>query len=268
MKKVGLTAHMMVKNEEQWIWFAINSILPFMDELIIFDTGSTDKTKKIITSFKTKKIIFKEKESTERADLVSLRNQMITETKTDWFLLVDGDEVWPTPAIKELTDAISKASQNTWGIVTRTRNSVGDIWHYQPEAAGKYELLGRKGHLTIRAYRKIGGFKWQGLYPNEAYTRPQGKPIQDYQEHLQFIDVAYWHLTHLARSKKSHEVIDRPKKLKHEIGIKAQKHELPEVFFSQRPSFVPNPFKKPNIFYKLLALILTPLKIIKRSIAK
>jgi len=35
--KNNLTAHMLVKNEEQWIWYAINSVINRVDQIIIYD---------------------------------------------------------------------------------------------------------------------------------------------------------------------------------------------------------------------------------------
>ena len=51
-----LTVHCVVKNEEKWIWFAIESIRDIAKEIIIYDTGSTDNTVEIIKTIKDKKI--------------------------------------------------------------------------------------------------------------------------------------------------------------------------------------------------------------------
>ena len=59
--KPNLTVQMIVKNEDQWIWYAIASVIDYASKLIIFDTGSRDKTVEIIKSFKSSKIIFKQK---------------------------------------------------------------------------------------------------------------------------------------------------------------------------------------------------------------
>ncbi len=263
-----ITAHMMIKNEEQWIWFAIQSILPSVIKIFIYDTGSTDKTKQIIQSISSPKIELKEKVVTDRGQLTQLRNQMVSETETDWFLLVDGDEIWPGPALTKMSSAIHNASVSTLGIVVRTRNCVGDIWHYQPESAGKYELLGRKGHLTIRAYRKVDGFMWNGIYPNEAYCDAKGNKINELDDKLKFVDVAYWHVTHLKRTSNPDDVIDRTKKRKIEKGIKAHDKELPEVFFEDRPHFVPSPWFEPSKFERTAAVVLTPLRELKRRFKK
>ena len=43
-----ITGHMVVKNEDRWIYYAIMSVIEYLDKLIIYDTGSIDHTKDII----------------------------------------------------------------------------------------------------------------------------------------------------------------------------------------------------------------------------
>lgn len=254
---MSITAHAILKNEENFIWFAINSVLSYVDRIIIFDTGSTDKTVEIIKSIKNPKIKFEEKGEVTPQELVNLRNEQIEKTKTDWFMLLDGDEVWPEESIKKLINApvLDKIA-----VVVRSRNCVGDIFHFQKESKGEYRLLGMKGHFNIRLYKKTPDFRWVGNYPLEAYSDKNG-PINNQDEKLQFVDTYYWHLTHLKRSS-----VDDKKKRKLELGIKADKTEVPEIFFAQRPEIVPDPFLKPSIKEKLLATILTPIKDIKYRI--
>lgn len=267
-----ITAHMLVKNEETWIWFAIQAILPAVERLIIFDTGSTDSTLRIIrqlikTNSEAKRKIFLNKRTADdRATLVKLRQEMVELTKTEWFLLVDGDEVWPKDSLQILIDQIQSTDKNSIGAVVRTRNCVGDVRHYQPESAGKYQLKGRMGHLTIRAYRKTPSYQWQGEYPLEGYMDTKGELLNNQDEKLLFVDTYYYHLTHLKRSNQSDSarVIDRLKKYKLEIGTKAKDEDLPEVFFLQRPNMIPDPFKGFSSQEKIIAQILTPFKKLKR----
>ena len=37
-----------VHNEENFIWFAVMSVIDYVDKVLIYDTGSTDKTVEII----------------------------------------------------------------------------------------------------------------------------------------------------------------------------------------------------------------------------
>ena len=42
---------MIVKNEEKHLAYCLNSLTPIADEMIVVDTGSTDKTKEIAEAF-------------------------------------------------------------------------------------------------------------------------------------------------------------------------------------------------------------------------
>lgn len=269
-----LTAHMLIKNEERWVWFAIKAILPYVDSLIVFDTGSTDKTLEIIHLISQqesgKKIKVWSKPAHSRSDLVALRQEMVNLTQTDWFLLVDGDEVWPKSSLKQLIKHLERAPKEIIGAVVRTRNCVGDIYHYQLESAGKYTLKGMTGHLTIRAFRKHKNYSWAGEYPLEGYMDEFRQLLNDQDEKLIFIDTHYYHLTHLKRSNDndSSQVIDRLKKYKLEIGTKAKEKEIPQVFFESRPKIVPDPLTSYSLAEYMAAVVLTPIKRFIRYIRK
>ncbi|RJR30275.1 glycosyltransferase [Candidatus Microgenomates bacterium] len=252
-----LTAHMIVKNEEQWVWYAVSSVIPFVSRFLIYDTGSTDRTVAIIKSINSKKIHFLAKGKVTPKELVVLRNEQIKNTKTEWFLLVDGDEVWPKKTSQELVSVLRNCDKNISAIVSKTIVPVGDVFHYQSESAGKYSILGRKGHFNIRAYRKRTGFLWQGLYPKESYQGKDGIAIQEKDSQLLLLKNPYWHLTHLRRSSKTKD------KIKYEIGS-TKDIALPEVFFLSRPNIVPSPWITYSGTEKLRALIRTPLVTVKR----
>ena len=112
---------------------------------------------------------------------------------------------------------------------------VGDIYHYQSEDAGKYEIAGRKGHLTIRAMnRNIEGLHLTGPYGEEGYVNKEGKPIQQGDsDKLIFLNAHFLHFTHLKRSSK-----DDHHKYKYDLGIKSDKG-LPEVFSLDKPAGIP-----------------------------
>ena len=123
--KSNLTVHCVIKNEERWIWFAINSILDIAGEVLIYDTGSADKTVEIVKTIKSKKIIFEEKGEVNAKGLTQLRREQLKRTKTEWFLILDGDEVWMQETKKELIKKIKSADKSDWGIVVRALEFVG-----------------------------------------------------------------------------------------------------------------------------------------------
>jgi len=210
-----LTSHTLIKNEEIWVKPALAAVINFVDKALVWDTGSTDKTVSLIQSIKSPKIKFKQCGQVNREELVELRNDQIQATKTDWFLLVDGDEIWPEKNLIQLIKAMAAAKPDTLALVNRTRNCVGDLNHYLPESQGQYRIGPWSGHLNIRAIKNLPGLKVTGSYPNEAYVY-QGKKLQDQPERLEFCDTWYYHATHLKRTgwRHSFRVMDRIKKFK------------------------------------------------------
>ena len=82
-----LTACMMVKDEEANLPRCLQSIKPLIDELIIVDTGSSDKTVEIAESFGASV-----HHHVWANDFSLHRNQSIKPASGDWILIIDADE--------------------------------------------------------------------------------------------------------------------------------------------------------------------------------
>src|SRR3990167_4403350 len=202
--KNSLTVHCVVKNEERWIWFALQSILDIADKVLVYDTGSSDRTVDIIKTIKNKKIIFEERGKVNAKGLTLLRKEQLVRTITEWFLILDGDEIWPKKTKQELVEKIKKASKSKWGVVVRAWNLVGDIYHYHPESVRyhwPFAPKDYKGWANLRVLRKSVVEDIVGDYPLEAYSDKNGSPIQNYGErYLIFLKNRYFHTTYLVRS--------------------------------------------------------------------
>lgn len=244
--KPPVTVHVLIKNEDRWIWYALMSVIDHVQKILIYDTGSTDRTIDIIKSIDSPKIILESRPVSTRHDLVKLRQKQLDRTPTPWFMLLDGDEIWPRPNLVKLLTAAAQAKPETLAFFNRTRNCVGDVYHYLPESKGHYQIKGITGHLNIRLIRKVPSLKVVGEYPLEAYTL-NNTPIQDLTSKIQFVDTWYLHTTHLPRSTKPQSetnVIDRLQKRKFwRPSLKMPKSELPEVFWQPRPDLVSPPIK-------------------------
>lgn len=273
--KSNLTVHCVIKNEERWIWFAVNSILDIADKVLVYDTGSTDKTVDIIKTLKSKKIIFEEKGEVDAEGLTQLRIEQLARTKTDWFLILDGDEIWPKEAKKELIEEIKNADRFKWGIVVRAWNLVGDIYHYHPESVHyhwPYAPKKFKGWANLRVLRtEIPGLHIKGEYPLEAYCDEDDIPIQNYgQKHLLFLKNRYLHTTYLTRSDtraRDKRVLNRLKKSKMELGISFPKNsKYPEVFYKKLPKIVTSPWTKRSNFVSFVSFLQTPAKEARRRV--
>lgn len=261
-------AHTLVKNEENYIWYAVNSVINWVDKILVWDTGSTDKTVEIIKKIKKlypEKISFLEYGSIDPTNYWKPRDEMISETKADWILTLDGDEVWWDYSIKKLVRFMVRYGNKSEAVVVKTVNLIGDIYRYQEEAAGQYKFKDKKGHYNLRAFStKIPGLNARGGHGQMGYFDGSGKPIQE-RKKVHFLDVSYMHLTHLPRSSLDLEVPKRGKKLKYELGLPfLADFYYPEVFFRKRPKIVSSVWKKIERGYTARAILETPFKKIKR----
>lgn len=276
MKKI-IWGNTIVKNEDVYIWFAIKSVIESLDKIIIWDTGSTDYTVEIIKLLQQEypeKILFKEIGPVDAKGLTQARERMLEQTNADWVILLDGDEVWWKKSIQETVNLINHKGESLYAIVTPVINLVGDIYHYQDESAGQYEILGRKGHFNIRAInRKIPGLHIKNEYPLEGFYDKDGVLVQDSgDKKVVFCAYPLMHFTHLPRSsfqENNSQVMMRRKKYKYEIGKRFPvDFKYPEAFYESHTSAVLSPWKKMSKKYFLRASIETIGKKIKRKFFK
>ena len=262
-----ITAHCIVKNEDSWVWFAINSVLPYVDEVLVCVNGFSDNTLKIIKSIHSSKIKITEKGSLSPREVVDVRREQIEKTNADWILILDGDEIWPEEQLQKLLNRARAVSNDKIALFNRTRNCIGDIFHYLRDESGNYEIGGIKGNLNLRMIRKTADLDIVGEYPLEAYIDKNG-PIAKQDKRLEFVDCWYLHTSFLTRSSKdvnkTSGSLGRNKIP--EKGNKMLEPELPEILFVRKPEFVPNPFFKRGFLYEILAEVITPLKMLKDKI--
>jgi glycosyltransferase involved in cell wall biosynthesis len=196
----SITVHCVIRNEERFAWYAINSVLPYVDTVLVYDTGSTDRTREVVKSIKSPKLVFKECGEVSKQEFFKLRQKQIEITKTDWILVLDGDEIWPEAAIKTLVAYLKSAPKNITSVAVYFDNFVNDVFHYQPSSEGGYQIAGKKGNITIRAMRNIPGLHVTGDYGIEGYYNGKGTPIQNETSKISVLDVSYLHASNLVRS--------------------------------------------------------------------
>ncbi|WP_079678337.1 tetratricopeptide repeat protein [Planktothrix sp. PCC 11201] len=83
-----LSLCMIVKNEQETLAKCLNSVKGIVDEIIIVDTGSTDKTPKIAQQFGAKVHSFNWCD-----DFAKARNAALSYATGQWILVLDADEV-------------------------------------------------------------------------------------------------------------------------------------------------------------------------------
>lgn len=273
-----ICTHTLVRNEERYVWYSVMSVINHVDRLMLWDMMSTDNTYIILKHIKAAypdKVYLKQTDTDDTNKFTALRQQMLDETKEDWVILVDGDEVWWDGGIKTLTNLVRNSNQRMETVVSRYVNAIGDIYHFQDENASHYKIDGLVGNITIRAMsRNIPGLHYDKPHGTQGVFDKDGTLIQEREkikrEHLG--ETSYMHFTHLPRSSTralDAKVSKRSMKYKHELGIPfPNDFYYPEVFFRKRPNIVPSVWDKRDTFYLLRAIVETYPKAVRRKLFK
>ena len=90
---------MIVRNEEKVLGRCLSCVRGFADEIIIVDTGSTDRTKEIAFSFTDKVYDFKWKD-----DFAAARNFAFSKGTGDYLFWLDADDVIRQEEWRKLMD--------------------------------------------------------------------------------------------------------------------------------------------------------------------
>ena len=264
-----IIAHALVKNESRWIWYSLMSVLDVVDEIMVWDTGSTDNTVEIIKSIKNPKIKFKQVElGNDPLAHTQLRQRMLEETTGDWLMILDGDEVWWQQNLIEVKSEITKNPAKL-AIVSPVLNCVGDIFHFQNPKYSKYEILGYKGAFNIRFINlKISGLHISKPHGGQEYRDSTETAIQNFPpEKLLYVDQPYIHTTHLPRSsnlKIDKTTLKRNFKYRYELGNSIEEDfTYPEVFYLPKQINVNTPFFHRSCSYVFRALAIEPVRLIK-----
>lgn len=259
-----LVANCLTKNEERWIWYSLTSVLDYVDQILVWDTGSTDDTVSIIQSIASPKIIFKQFDTVNEQSFTKLRQLQLQQSGQGWVLLLDADEIWPTKTISDTLTAISSAKFDF--LIHRSYNLVGDVFHYQEDRAGKYHIGPYSGHLNIRAVNtNIPGLHFDLPYGHEGFFVTGDVPLQNSAASFTLIAEPYLHATHLYRSHQT--AMQRPAKYKYELGMPLpHNYHYPPCFY-QVPSWaaIASPWTPRTIPYTLTSLLRWPFLAVKRS---
>ncbi len=87
-KRSAVSLCMIVKNEEHYLARCLASVKPIVDEMIVVDTGSADRTRDIAKVFGANVFDFEWAE-----DFAAARNFSISKASGGWIFIMDGDEV-------------------------------------------------------------------------------------------------------------------------------------------------------------------------------
>ena len=146
--ELSIALCMIVKDEAEGLDRAISSAAPWVDEIIVVDTGSTDNTIEIARKAGAS---VHHLEFTDGVDLGTARTRSLELAHTDWALLLDGDTMLDASSGEYLRLAASRCSDpprtilGLWKNYVRSGDTTVDSFSRTmlPLAPGR-RLLGRR----------------------------------------------------------------------------------------------------------------------------
>ena len=170
---MGLSVGIITFNEEKRLERTLESVRSFADEVIIVDSGSTDKTHEIAQKFSANFFV----ESWKGYGLQ--KNSVIDKCKEDWILLIDADEV----ISPELKNKIIE-------IVNQNKDEVYEVNFTSVNNKKKIKHGGWSGSYRIRLF-KNGIGKYNDNVVHEAFiTEGKIAKLQEEIFHYSYEDLA------------------------------------------------------------------------------
>lgn len=87
MSKIPVSVCIIAKNEEKYIEECLKRLVPYGMEIVVTDTGSTDRTREIAQKYADKVLDFAWIE-----DFSAARNFCAANASNDWILVLDCDD--------------------------------------------------------------------------------------------------------------------------------------------------------------------------------
>ena len=131
---------MITRDEERFLARCLSSVQPIIDEIIVVDTGSVDRTREIAGLFQARIYDFKWSD-----DFSAARNYCLSKASGDWIFSLDADECISEHDHKSFKNLVGEISPVSLAFSFITRNYTNDSnkvgWmanegHYKSEEAG------------------------------------------------------------------------------------------------------------------------------------
>ena len=145
--RTTISACMIVKNEEKMLPRCLESIKDYVDEIVVVDTGSTDRTVEIVESYGAKVYHHPWEDNFSKH-----RNQSIEYAGSDWIFIIDADEELMSGSGEEIKRAV-RVEDNVDSIFIRIECEFD-------------EGRGTSMHNSIRLFRNNHRIRYKGRVHN------------------------------------------------------------------------------------------------------
>ena len=128
-KKAPVSLCMIIKDEEKYLARCLTSVIPIVDEMIVIDTGSADRSKDIAIIFGAQVYDYEWKD-----DFGEARNYSIQKASGEWIFILDGDEVISPLDHAHFNQIVKKTPRApiAYSITTRNYNKLANIVGWVP----------------------------------------------------------------------------------------------------------------------------------------
>lgn len=158
-----------MKNESQFLEASLASVAPFVEQLVICDSGSTDSSPQIAHGFETKVPAFTYTVRPWTDHFGDARNDTAAQATQPWILFVDGDETVEPSHWKLIEELIKNPTTACYSLIQRNYVTGGNIETAQPLHGDKPEpirhfqepLFYFENHME-RLYRRDAGLHYVG----------------------------------------------------------------------------------------------------------
>lgn len=188
-KQYTLGTAMIVKDEIRCVGRCLNTIIPWLDEIVIVDTGSTDGTLEYLRSVEQAypdKVKVYEKKWT--GHFAEMRNYAHRQTTTDFLFTIDADEWVPLP---------NRSPGNPWNLIYKALIEAGDqldaayikVYNYLPEG----QILEGDLHPALRLIHNGPKVRWEGTVHNQIITSIKNNPRNGKEPMVGSVDMVLEH---------------------------------------------------------------------------
>lgn len=159
MSKPAISLCMITRNEAEYIGGALSCLRGLAEELIVVDTGSTDRTVEIAKSFGARVL-----HKAWNGDFGDARNESIRHASGDWILVLDADEriaVRDHDHIRALVSGDHRAYQFPQWTYMMNPATVG----WKPSEPDYVESEGYPGYVEyfqVRLFPRLDGLRYEG----------------------------------------------------------------------------------------------------------
>lgn len=175
---------MIVKDEEEMLPGCLAAAAKWVDEVIVVDTGSTDRTVEIAREYGAQVVDYPWTGSFSDA-----RNRSVEEATGDWIVYLDADEHMVEDDGKHLRELARKPWVEGFYLVLH--NFTGDL-----------EMGSQTTHTSVRMYRNRPEYRWQGIiHEQKMHAFPTWLPERFQQTPIRLNHYGYLRQIQVDRSK-------------------------------------------------------------------